>query len=124
MLVISSGLVITLSAHGVELLLEHQSIWSLSNESVARIALALKNDVTVRSLAPSSNVALPTARLGSPMRTLLMIWVTIEPLSLRSFAGWLVQHRMLGSITNKLAPDPPPAWEPPPRPMVMSSLSG
>src|SRR5438034_7222175 len=77
MLVISNGLVITLSAHGVELLLEHQSIWSLSNESVARIAFALRNDVTVRSLAPSSKVALPTARVGSPIRTLLMTCVTI-----------------------------------------------
>src|SRR6266487_3431346 len=42
MLVISSGLVITLSAHGVELLLEHQSIWSLSNESVARTTARLR----------------------------------------------------------------------------------
>src|SRR5213592_3409245 len=124
MLVISSGLVITLSAHGVELLLEHQSIWSLSNESVARMAFALRNDVTVRSLAPSSKVALPTARVGSPIRTLLIICVTIVPLSLRSFAGRLVQHEIVGSITNRFAPDPPPACEPPPRPMVMSSLSG
>src|SRR5438034_11817104 len=120
MLVISSGLVITLSAHGVELLLEHQSIWSLSSESVARIAFALRNDVTVRSLAPSSKVALPTARVGLPIRTLLVICVTIVPLSVISFAGCLVQHEIVGSITNRFAPDHPSSCQETPWPIVMS----
>src|SRR5438445_10631907 len=105
MLVISSGLVITLSAHGVELLLEHQSIWSLSNESVARIAFALRNDVTVRSLAPSSKVALPTARVGSPIRTLLMVRLTLVPLSLRRSGGCVVQSKVVTAITKRSAPE-------------------
>ena len=40
----------TLIAHGVELLLEHQSIPSI--ESVARMALALKKERTVSSRVP------------------------------------------------------------------------
>src|SRR6266571_2491523 len=87
MLVISSGLVITLSAHGVELLLEHQSIWSLSNESVARIAFALRNDVTVRSLAPSSKVALPTARGCQPIVSIVAV-VTLGELVRSLAVGW------------------------------------
>ena len=50
----SSGTVMAFSAHGVELLLEHQSMPSI--EPVARIALALRNDLTVSSRVPRANV--------------------------------------------------------------------
>src|SRR5712692_4297669 len=104
----STGTVMVLRAQGTELLLVHQSILLGSSESVARIAFALKKDLTVKTLAPprlnepSPNVPFIFARVVSGGRTLLMISVTIVPSFFNSFCGRFVQHRILVSIAKIL----------------------
>src|SRR5437867_325945 len=119
-----SGTVIVLRAHGTELLLVHQSILSYSSESVARMAFALKNDLTVKTLVPprlndpSPNVPFIFAREISGGRTLLMVSVTIVPSFFNSLCGRFVQHRTLVSIAKILVARSFPLG------MMKASLSG
>jgi hypothetical protein len=61
-----------------------------SIESVERMALALRNDLTVRKWVPSSKVAFWDATCGLAARTLSTICVTIVPSFFNSLAGFCV----------------------------------
>src|SRR5262245_4628847 len=77
------------TAHGVELLLEHQSI--PSSELVERIALALKKDVKFRNRPPSSSESVSLLPIPSGTLTVLTTFVSsMVPLFLRSFARFNV----------------------------------
>jgi hypothetical protein len=60
------------TAQGTELLLLHQSISFSFSEWVLQIALALKNEVSVKNFTPSK-VASASLRLGSGPRTVVTI---------------------------------------------------
>ena len=61
-----------------------------SMESVARVAFALRNDLTVNNLAPFSNVALCSASDGLARRTLFTVSVTMLPSFFSNFCGLTV----------------------------------
>src|SRR5882762_6119782 len=82
-----TGTVIWRSAQGVELLLEHQSMSAI--ESLARMALALRNDVSVRNIVPFDSV-LSSLALLTATRTDRTASIDIEPSFLRSFCGRVV----------------------------------
>src|ERR687893_623409 len=85
-----SGTEIERTAQGVELLLEHQSM--PSSESLARIALALRNELAVRKSVPPLKLASRLALSGDGTRTVLTTSVTMLPSSLRCFWGRVVQQ--------------------------------
>src|SRR5258706_15481971 len=86
----SIGTEIDAAAHGVELLLEHQSM--PSSECVALMALALRKDLTVRNMVPPLNDPSRLALSGVDTRTVLTTSVTMLPSFLRSFCGRVVQQ--------------------------------
>ena len=85
MAVMRIGIEMLLTAHGVELLLEHQS--TSSSASLARMAFALRNERTVISRAPPSKLAFRRSYPRAGRRTLSTIWVTTVPSFFSSFCG-------------------------------------
>src|ERR687893_1447565 len=85
-----SGTEIDCTAQGVELLLEHQSM--PSSESVALMALALRNEFTVRKSVPPLKLPSRLVLSGDGTRTVLTISVTMLPSFLRCFWGRVVQQ--------------------------------
>src|SRR5262245_5112625 len=72
--------------HGVELLLKQRSICNSSIELVARMALLLRNDLTVRpSRAPSLNVWLASFNSGRGGAILSTNCITMLPSFLSNF---------------------------------------
>src|SRR5215467_1409104 len=88
MAVIRIGTVTWRNAQGVELLLVHQSMSVI--ESAARIAFALRNDVSVRNFVPFDNVLSSFALFAAATRTDLTTSVDMEPSFLRNFCGRVV----------------------------------
>jgi hypothetical protein len=84
MAVMRMGTEILPSAQGTELLLEHQSIASM--ESLARMALALRNELRVSRRTPPLNEALCWGVAREAGRTHSTICVATVP-SLRTVAG-------------------------------------
>ena len=85
MAVTSRGTDTCCSAHGVELLLEHQSMSSI--ESLARIALALRNDRSVSRRVPVAKAALAASVPRPGSLTLSTICVEIVPSFFSSLRG-------------------------------------
>src|SRR5581483_1696692 len=79
------GTLICFSAQGVELLLVHQSM-SLT-ESLARMALLVRKDVSVRNKVPFDRVLSSFAFCVTGTRTERTTSVTIEPSFLSSLRG-------------------------------------
>src|SRR6266540_3755250 len=96
-----SGTDVDATAQGVELLLEHQSM--SSSECLARIAFALRKDLTVRNIVPPSKLASRLAFSGVGTRTVFTISVTMLPSFLRSFCGRVVQQCTPVEISERRA---------------------
>src|SRR5271169_4912959 len=103
------GTEIDCTAQVVELLLEQLSM--PSREFVARVAFALRNDLSVKSFVPVSNAALVTAVSGCETATLLTICVLTMPLFVSNFSGRavLIRSAIEGSRAASTAPPPGPA---------------
>src|SRR5258708_157210 len=82
------GTVISFRAHGVELLLEHQSMPSI--ESLARIALELRKEARVRNMVPFDSVLSSLAFAVMGARTERTTSVTIDPSFFSSLRGAFV----------------------------------
>src|SRR6185503_35446 len=96
-----SGTVILPTAHGVELLLLHQSMPVM--ELVDLMAFAVRNERSVSSRAPPLNVAFCCGAAVAGGRDDFTISVATEPLFLRCFRGTVVAVDSPASIS--LAPD-------------------
>src|SRR5262249_43560101 len=103
------GTEIDCTAQVVELFVEQKSM--PSRQFVARGALALKNDLIVKSLVPVSKARLVCAIPGSATDTLLTTCVEIVPSFLSSFCGRavLMSSGIFGSSVASLASPPAPA---------------
>ena len=82
-----------------------------SREFVARVAFALRNDLSVKSFVPVSNAALVTAVSGCETATLRIICVLMMPLFVSNFSGRavLIRSAIEGSraASTRRHPDPP-----------------
>src|ERR1700692_1385557 len=96
------GILIDWTAQVVELLLEQSS--SPSSELVDRIALALRNDLKVKTFVPVSKARLALAMPGSGTATLFTTCVAMVPSFFSNFSGRAVfiSSGILGSIARRI----------------------
>src|SRR5438874_10504084 len=118
------GILIDCTAQLVELLLEQSS--NPSSELVDLIALALRNDLKVKTFVPVSKARLALAMLGSGTATLFTTCVTMVPSFFSNFSGRavLMSSGILGSIAIRTPSPPAPAPGLPPAGMMTMSSSG
>src|SRR6266699_4355459 len=118
------GILIDWTAQVVELLLEQSS--KPSSELVDRIALALRNDLKLKTFVPVSKARLALAMLGSGTATLFTTCVETVPSFFNNFSGRavLMSSEMLGSMAIRMPSPPAPAPGLPPAGMMAMSSSG